>query len=168
STGSPIRRSPGWSPAGPPGSALTGRAVSAWPRIPTSTRSSGCTWPSPAAEPGGRGPAPVRGSDRDDGVPARQVDGLVVEPHPALGQVTELQGAPGLHRHRRAPGLVRALAQRVGVRVPVVEVPHHGDRPAGLVHGQGERDADAAVTAGLSRLDHLTLHSVLQSATRAE
>ena len=67
-----------------------------------------------------------RRSDRDGGVPAvLSGDALVVEPHSSLGEVTEVQRAPRRNRHGRAPGLVRAPPERVGMRVPVVEAAHH-------------------------------------------
>ena len=48
-------------------------------------------------------------SDRDHGVGAvLGVDGLVVEPDAAFGEVPEMQSASGPDRYRRAPGLVRA------------------------------------------------------------
>src|SRR5215472_8986190 len=123
-------------------------------------RSSGCTWPSP-----GRGLAE---SDRDHGVPAGlNDDGLVVEPDAALAEVPEVQRASGPDRHGRAPGLVRAPPERVTVRVPVVEVPHHGDGSARVVDRQCERDTNATVTAGLGCLDHLNA-PLLRSANLIE
>ena len=74
--------------------------------------------------------------------------------YPTLAEVPEMQRASGPDRHGRAPGLVRALPQRMGVRIPVVEIPYHGDGSARLVDRQCERDTDGTVTAGPGCLDH--------------
>src|SRR5271165_4197271 len=99
------------------------------------------------------------GSDRDAGVlavPCR--GGFVVEPYPALGEVAEAQRGAGRDGHRGAAGAVRPPPQWMGEGIPVVEITHHRHSPAGLIGGQGEGDADGAVTPGLGRLDHCSLH----------
>jgi hypothetical protein len=96
------------------------------------------------------------GSDRDRGVPAVGCgEGLVVEPSSALGEVAEVQRAADRNRHRSAPGAVRAPPQRVGQRVPVIEVADHRHRAVRLVGRQRERDADGAVPSRPGCLDQL-------------
>ena len=95
-------------------------------------------------------------SDREDRVAAAHGrDRLVVEPHPALGQVAEPQRAARRHRHRGAAGLVGAHPQRVRGRIPVVEVADHGNRARRLIRRQRKGDLDHASAARLRRLDHV-------------
>jgi hypothetical protein len=98
----------------------------------------------------------TRGLDRDACAQAvRCVGGFVVEPYPALGEVTEVQCAASLDSHRRATNAVCSLLQWMGEGVPVIEITHHGYGPAGLVDWQCEGDANIALTPGLGCLDQL-------------
>src|ERR1700683_2146011 len=96
------------------------------------------------------------GSDRDRHVLAvRNGDCVVVEPLPALGEVTEVQRAAGRDGHGSAAGAVRAAPQRVRERVPVVEVADHRPGTVGAGGRQGEGDADTAIASRLGCLYQL-------------
>src|SRR5215472_12830172 len=95
-----------------------------------------------------------RRSDRDGAsVAVKRGDGLVVEPHPALGEVAEPQRAASPDGHRGAARAVRAPPQWVGERIPVVEVAHDRHGTTGPVGRQGEGDTYHAITLRLGCLD---------------
>src|SRR5215472_18948685 len=78
-----------------------------------------------------RGRLGGRKSDRDASVLAIQCRrGFVVEPYPALAEVTEAQRGAGRDGHRCAAGAVRPPPQRMGEGIPVVEITHHRHGPA--------------------------------------
>jgi hypothetical protein len=108
-----------------------------------------------------RGFSPVRtagdrGLDRDVcALAVRCLGGFVVEPYPALGEVTEVQCAASFDSHRGALNAVCPLLQWMGEGIPVVEITHHRYGPAGLIDWQCEGDANIALTPRLGCLDQL-------------
>src|SRR5712691_2542726 len=81
--------------------------------------------------------------------------GFVVEPYAALREVTEAERAAGRDAHHAAAGAVPAPAQRMGERIPVVEVADDRHRTRRLVGGQYEGNANDVVAARPGRFDQL-------------
>src|ERR1700691_87377 len=78
---------------------------------------------------------------------------VVVKPDAALGKIAEAErGARGQDDHGTADP-VGALSQRMGVRIPVVEIADDGHCPSGLPGRQHERHPNGAAARRLGYLD---------------